>query len=188
MSLIETRTFINPKPVKLTWQSADATQKIDLVKANWETGTTAARIAAGIAVSTGFPVTRNAIIGFYRRHRASMPNHPLSTVTDAHIMSAMRRRTAKFGADMPKPKQPRRKPTFRDHASRAKSVKPPMPIVYIDPDAPPSKQLRLADLSKFECKWETTNSHSAADFRFCGHHAPVGPWCSFHASKAKGAA
>ena len=177
MAYIEARQFTTNR----TWRNSDIPDKLQLIKRVWEAGMSAKQIAAAISTLTNTKVTRNAVIGIYTRHGEALKAQYLNMVTGAARAAHLNRRG--------KPTKASNKPgplRVKADSMFLPRLKPPMPILYLYADAPESSGKRFVDLERFECKWETSNADKPADFRFCGNHAPHGPWCEFHAGRATG--
>ena len=148
-------------------------ERVEQLRLHWMEGKSASQIAALL----GHGLTRNAVIGKVHRLGLGGRAKSLSLVSS-------------------RPRKPRPAPaTLRSAAPRA--VVPriargaaalalaPHALSELEAEAfeavilPMSLRVTIVDLKEAMCRWPLGDPASP-DFRYCGSHAPAGPYCPHH--------
>lgn len=125
----------------------------EMLRAQYDAGTTFKDIADAINARFGTAYTRNAAIS--RAHRMKLPPRP----------SPIREK-----AEEPKPKKVVRKPKFKADPFKSRTVK----VVSL-------RKTIVEVAFTGECKWADDEPNDAGQMTFCGNRTAIGSsWCELH--------
>jgi GcrA cell cycle regulator len=154
-------------------------ERIDQLKQHWMEGKSASQIAGLL----GNGVTRNAVIGKVHRlglaGRAKSPSSGLSRPRRSAPSSTAHRAAA--------PRMASAAPRMMRGATALALA--PDALLDAEPEAfesvvvPMSLRVTIIDLKEAMCRWPLGDPASS-EFRYCGSHAPSGPYCGYHGSLA----
>lgn len=157
------------------WRSLDMAGKHAMIRSVYQPGMSARDIAAEI----GGGVTRNAIIGSYRRSKGALATECPLGVSTQEIGNMRRGRRS-----LPKQKPPK---IFRlpyDWRAPLGSSPPQLAADPTEYDLA-SRQLPLVDLGRHDCKWPVNNAAPGEMHLFCGRERLTGlPYCGHHQARS----
>lgn len=146
------------------WTELKADGKAEAIKAIWEPDISAAQIAANF-----HGASRNAVIGFYNRHKDKLLEYPLQLPPKNKPCLWHERRKAQGKAE----RQKRKKVVVRLFDSE------PLP----KPKAPPpeARNVPLMDLQARECRFATNDADKGDIHLFCGCRTEWNEsYCEYH--------
>lgn len=147
--------------------------RIDAIHQFYEPGMSARLIADRLAAIEGQPVSRNTVIGIYKRNADYMKDVPLLPPgVNLHRPPPKPRGPYNVKPRAPKP-EPREKPTPTPKSNVVPFVLPESMFTY----APTHPTKRMLDLEAHECRWAM--SGAGFDIQFCAQHAE-GSYCEHH--------
>lgn len=141
------------------WAELPSREKIALVQSTWMAGKSARDLARGI----GPLISRQSIIGLYRRNKALAISHPLSGKPGGSARSVPKQTAPR--PSKPKPEKP------------SPVAIPPKPIIK-RAEPPDFRNMNLLQLESGLCKWPA----GERDFTFCGQATgdPLKSYCAHH--------
>lgn len=154
-------------------------ERIEQLKKLWSDGLSASQIANQIG-----GVSRNAVIG--KVHRLKLSSRGRTPVTPTRTKKPAK--TAIAGRAPMRPAPIRSGLTVGATALAidpfSETVALPVARPVVEVVAPPSRKLKLIELTERTCKWPVGDPLHE-EFHFCGNDAAeTGPYCSYHARVA----
>lgn len=158
--------------------TATTLARIEAIRGFWKPGMSSKKIAETLSEIEGTTVSKNAVIGIYKRNKDYLLECPLPP-SGRDMVSQKRVKAAKPAK--PRAKKPAIVPPkpVQGHSNVVPFVLPETAFTYVATH--PTK--RLMDLKANECRWPMNGS--GADTQFCSQEAD-GTYCEHHRAMSIG--